>query len=85
MSGLSHIRGNEIVMNWETGAWHYASDGALADHDRPCPRCGLMPTPEGYDACLGFIPGIDSACCGHGIDEGYTNKLVNGEWEWKGE
>jgi hypothetical protein len=30
-----------------------------------------MPTSEGYDACLGFIPGVESACCGHGVEEPY--------------
>jgi hypothetical protein len=30
-----------------------------------------MPTKEGYDACLGYIEGAKSACCGHGVEEGY--------------
>jgi len=37
--------------------------------DRPCRRCGRKPTAEGYDACLGYIPGAVSACCGHGVTE----------------
>ncbi len=28
-----------------------------------------MPTPEGYDACLGKLPDVVYACCGHGITE----------------
>lgn len=36
---------------------------------RPCPKCDRPPTPEGYDACLGLIPGATSACCGHGVHE----------------
>lgn len=33
---------------------------------RACIECNMVPTPEGYDACLGYLPGIVSACCGHG-------------------
>jgi hypothetical protein len=32
-------------------------------------KCGKMPTPEGYDACLGYIDGVISACCGHGVEK----------------
>lgn len=39
--------------------------------DMPCVRCGEMPTKEGYDACLGSLPGVFAACCGHGVEEGY--------------
>jgi len=32
-----------------------------------CAHCGLMPSPEGHDGCLGDLPGpIWNACCGHG-------------------
>lgn len=31
-----------------------------------------MPTKEGYDACLGFIEGAKSACCGHGVERAYV-------------
>lgn len=34
---------------------------------RPCPRCGRVPTePRGPDPCLGNLPGVEAACCGHG-------------------
>lgn len=44
---------------------------------RPCTKCGKMPTHEGYDACLGKLPGVSAACCGHGVEEGYI-LFVNG-------
>lgn len=55
----------------------------------PCPRCGNLPTAEGHDWCLasrlGALPGVDFACCGHGIQRGYisfTNGLViRGQFE----
>lgn len=35
-----------------------------------CVYCGLLPTEEGHDGCLGTLPGpIMNACCGHGRDQ----------------
>jgi len=46
--------------------WRYVDDNEpVKGIGRPCVRCGNMATPEGYDACLGYIPGALSACCGH--------------------
>jgi hypothetical protein len=39
--------------------------------ERPCVRCGKHPTVEGYDACIGHLSGVRSACCGHGVSKGY--------------
>jgi hypothetical protein len=36
-----------------------------------CPKCNRPPTPEGHDACLGHIPGVRAACCGHGTGPSY--------------
>ena len=68
MSLSSTRRGHKIIST-DGYKWVYADNGESADIDRPCKRCGRMPTPEGYDACLGYIPGVKSACCGHGVDE----------------
>jgi hypothetical protein len=38
----------------------------------PCELCGQLPTPEGHDACLGTLPGVKFACCGHGKGPGYV-------------
>ena len=57
-------------------AWHYVDTGELADNDRPCIRCGEMPTEEGYDACLGFVPGVKTACCGHGVTEAWKGEPI---------
>lgn len=75
MTVKSRLRGHEI--EWCNGRWHYSDTGEVADHDRPCIRCGEMPTPEGYDACLGFVPGAEYACCGHGINEPFI-RLTSG-------
>jgi hypothetical protein len=44
-----------------------------------CPVCKLERTPEGHDPCLGTLPGVKFACCGHGYKRGYiyfTNGII---------
>lgn len=39
-----------------------------------CQHCGLLPTPEGHDGCLGTLDKsvVMNACCGHGdISQAY--------------
>lgn len=36
---------------------------------RPCPKCGKMRNPDGTDPCWGMLPGVVSACCGHGTED----------------
>lgn len=60
----SHIRGWEV--KWTGKQWVYIDNENPINFGRPCKKCGRMPTKEGYDACLGYIPGAVNACCGHG-------------------
>lgn len=64
---ISYNRGHEIY--FENGNWYYLDTKELCDDSRPCKKCGCYPTKEGYDACLGYIEGAKSACCGHGRGE----------------
>ena len=70
MSAISHSRGWEIY--FDGANWCYSDNHKISDDSRPCKRCGRMPTKEGYDACLGFIDGANSACCGHGVEDPYV-------------
>lgn len=51
----------------------YYEDGEPVDfsHPRPCPKCGGSVGGDGCDPCIGKLPGVKFACCGHGIHEGY--------------
>ena len=69
MSAKAYSRGWEIY--FDGTKWRYSDNNKIVDDSRPCKRCGRMPTKEGYDACLGFIEGVKSACCGHGVEESY--------------
>ena len=52
--------------------WKY-SDGSLVTESkyRPCPKCGELPTKDGHDHCIDNLPGVEHACCGHGMGNGY--------------
>lgn len=65
----SNSRGHEIY--YDGANWRYTDNNEIDNDTRPCKRCVCMPTEEGYDACLGYVEGAKSACCGHGIKEPY--------------
>lgn len=69
MTARTQMRGHPLV--YSDGGWLYADTLTPADDSRPCAKCAGYPTPEGYDACLGEIPGAKAACCGHGVDPPY--------------
>ena len=72
MTQIGYFRGHELV--WVEDKWKYADD--LSDLPsnggkiRPCKKCGeLFTLGEGeVDPCIGVLPDVDNACCGHGID-----------------
>lgn len=67
MVARSRWRGHSIH-EAKPGVWVYSDTGQrVSEHpDRACGHCGLPNTPEGYDGCIGYIPGALNACCGHG-------------------
>lgn len=69
---LAFSRGH-IIYATNIHAWKYADTDELYDpnNERPCIRCGRRATAEGHDACLGTIPGVTNACCGHGVQDPY--------------
>ena len=60
LDGLVHV-----------GKYVYTDTGEDICTPRPCPKCGNLPTPEGHDPCLGHLPGVRAACCGHGVEPPY--------------
>lgn len=64
------LRGHPIVCR--EGEWYYKdTDEPTVSgwKDRPCGRCGRKMTEREHDACLGDLPGVVNACCGHGDRE----------------
>jgi hypothetical protein len=70
----SYTRGHLIT--FENDLWVYADTKESTDIERPCKKCGQMPTKEGFDACLGHIEGALSACCGHGVEKSYIKRRL---------
>lgn len=76
MTARSHKRGNPIYFDTDKKEW-LSEDSTPVEFDQRCSRCGQLPTPEGHDACLGTLPGIENACCSHGV--GYPYLMFNSE------
>lgn len=68
------------------GRWRYPDGTVAAQHEdpmdpmcfeftadvRPCPGCDELPGEDTVDPCLGRMPGVTTACCGHGVGRGYV-------------
>lgn len=76
---MEKFRGHNIELI--DGKYRFCDTKELTDEtwkDRPCGFCGLKNTPEDHDGCLGTLPGVMNACCGHGnLDESYV-QMENG-------
>lgn len=85
MATRARIFGRECTWTVDpdgVGRWRYP-DGTVAaecsdpadgstfryTNPLPCPACAELPLPGGEDPCLGVLPGVTSACCGHGRKE----------------
>lgn len=65
----SNLNGHPIAFVNEK--WVYENDLALTPgyggKNRPCTKCGKENVNS--DECLGMLPGVTAACCGHGDPE----------------
>lgn len=78
---LSKFRGHEVF--FDHGVWCYSDSGEVIDYDnpRPCKKCGRIFRGSNIgdaDPCLGELPGVDNACCGHGDREQSYIRFTNG-------
>ncbi len=66
------FRGHHAYYDRFNKCWRFVKNRQCIKDGQPlsCERCGCKPTPEGHDACLGTLPGIKAACCGHGVNKG---------------
>ena len=72
MTVRSNFRGHSTVRDEKKEKWFYEDTGEEAGFDgivRPCKKCGKVSNVGDPDPCLGNLPGVDNACCGHGIPE----------------
>jgi len=60
--------GREIYQD-KNGVWLYKEDNTPISIKKPCPKCNEFKLDNGNDPCLGDLPGVVGACCGHGRKE----------------
>ncbi len=67
MMEKDYWRGHEVYMG-DDGPRYVEDDVSIwDDNSRQCANCDRKDTVEGHDGCLGTLPGVSFACCGHGI------------------
>ncbi len=73
-------RGHAIELD-ENEVWLYVDtkQPVSDDPERTCGSCKKPNNEEGHDACLGALPGVVNACCGHGVEKEAYVQLVGGE------
>jgi hypothetical protein len=66
---MSHWRGWPI--EWDGTRWLFSDDKTpvpgYGGQFRPCKKCGAVMNDHEADKCLGQLPGVRNACCGHGV------------------
>jgi hypothetical protein len=73
-----YFRGHPVVEVQGKDGEHFADDltPTVDQHgvsvERPCVQCGAVADPDGPDPCVGMLPDVVSACCGHGVEEPYV-------------
>ena len=61
----SKLRGHPIV--YVNREWLYVDTMTpTVGNERSCGHCGKNNTNEGHDGCVGILPAVMNACCGHG-------------------
>ena len=72
MTLISHTHGHKVTSENYGKDWYY-KDGTRCTrvNIKKCPRCKKPPTEKGHDQCISDLPGVEFACCGHGVAEGY--------------
>jgi hypothetical protein len=84
--GDFYYMGKKLDIHFKNGEWVDSKGRSFRKHHwrkTTCARCGNLPTEEGYDSCIGFVPGVIKACCGHGSKAPYVklpnNKIIKGK------
>ncbi len=74
------LRGHYIEFDGEQWVYEDTKESTVKGwRKRPCGHCGAHNTPEGHDGCLGTLPGLMNACCGHGEEREAYVQFLDGE------
>ena len=68
MTAIAKWKGWPIEFDGEV--WRYSDTGRPVPENphRHCGECNLPNREDEHDACLGHLPGVMNACCGHGVE-----------------
>lgn len=76
------FRGHPTRWDEEDERWRYEDTGeptlGYGGELRPCKVCGSEHGLHEPDPCLGQLPGVDNACCGHGDRQRAYVRFTNG-------
>lgn len=67
--GCSYGHFGHVIYQDKDGNWLYKADDTPLSEQKACLKCNMMPMDNGNDPCLGDLPGVVGACCGHGLPE----------------
>jgi len=68
---LSYVRGHQIYTDNGKDWFYVDNNKPYKKEERACIKCKLKVNNDKPDPCLGYLPGVKYACCGHGVEEGY--------------
>lgn len=81
----AHCKGHKITCTErdESGVysvWRYAESGKRfsTEDSLACVKCGKVSKGHEPDPCMGNLPGVENACCGHGIENDAYISFDNG-------
>lgn len=79
MAEIAKHRGHDIEA-YNNEKWLFSDSRKLVSENINinCGNCGEESTVEGHDGCLGTIPNIMNACCGHGVESECYVQFLNG-------
>ena len=86
MTATAHIGGHKVCWDEKLNEYLYQDGGQLVGKEalRDCKKCGKPMNWREPDPCLGILPGVAYACCGHGAEEGYiyfhSGIVIRGEF-----
>lgn len=73
---IAYLMGNKVYTNDRGETWYYADTNQRVSKNDwlTCPACSKRARLNDPDPCLGVLPGVKNACCGHGV---YKNAYIS--------
>lgn len=77
---MSTWRGHPIRQVGDSWIYTDTQEAVSANPERQCGHCNKPQTPEGHDPCIGTLPNVIGACCGHGSKDTAYVLFDNKDW-----